>query len=232
MPCEEAKWLDAYFDRELDLATSVTVEAHLSQCPTCRAVLEGHQALRLALSDSKLRYSPPARMRLMPPRPLPLRALLAAAAIVVLVLGIQWMLVRPQSQEMAALHVRSMMASHLTDVASTDQHTVKPWFQGKLDYSPPVYDLASDEYPLQGGRLDSLGDRSIAALVYGHRKHIIDVFVWPESGPDKSVDKSQSRGYNIVGWRLGGWRFWAVSDLNATDLEGFSRLLQQKLSGN
>jgi mycothiol system anti-sigma-R factor len=171
-------------------------------------------------------------------RPLLVLRWAGAFAVLALCAVIAWQLVPglrgPSSDQRLAAevltsHVRSLEASHLLDVASTDQHTVKPWFDGRLDFSPPVEDLASDDFPLVGGRLDYLEGRQVAALVYQRRKHFINVFVWPDtrgSGSTQTIQPQQ--GYNMTRWSRGGFQFWAVSDVNAQDLADFVRLLQAR----
>jgi anti-sigma factor RsiW len=126
--------------------------------------------------------------------------------------------------ELIASHIRSLLASHLTDVASSDQHTVKPWFLGKLDFAPPVEDLASKDFPMIGGRLDYIGGRVVAAIVYKRRGHVINLFIWP-ADKGQGIPETQD-GYHILSWSRGGFAYAAVSDLNVNELRDFQRALE------
>lgn len=134
-----------------------------------------------------------------------------------------------QADQVIDGHVRALMVAHLSDVVSTDQHTVKPWFNGKLDYSPPVQDFAGEGFKLVGGRLDYLDERPVAALVYQHKLHIINLFVWPvRDKVSTGVGSVTRQGFNVTSWQLGGMQYWAVSDLNAVDLKRFAELLRNQ----
>ena len=128
------------------------------------------------------------------------------------------------TEDLVASHVRSLMADHLSDVASSDQHTVKPWFSGKLDYAPPVQDFANQGFALAGGRIDYVDHRAVAALVYRRKEHVINAFVWPATQADSSVRQRTRRGFNMIEWNAEGMRYWVVSDVSLDDLEEFARL--------
>jgi anti-sigma factor RsiW len=141
------------------------------------------------------------------------------------------MIPAPESQMLAeqvvSSHIRSLMANHLSDVVSTDQHTVKPWFSGKLDFAPVVKDLAPKGFPLVGGRLDYINNHSAAALVYKRRQHTINLFLWPSSESDSSPRSITIKGFNVVEWTHSHMAYWAVSDLNADELTEFAHDLEQ-----
>jgi anti-sigma factor RsiW len=231
MSCQETELLmHGYLDNELDLAHSLEIEQHLGECATCARAWEEQLQLRQALRTMAPRYTAPAslRRRLDGPRRQPWFAMAAAAAVAILAIGV-WSLprgMRGEEQEIADAHIRSLMPNHLTDVLSTDSHTVKPWFAGKLDFSPVVKDFADHNFRLLGGRLDYLDGRSVAALVYQRRQHIINVFTRP-SAATRGRKTTSRQGYNIVTWAGSGMEFSLVSDLNLRELEELAALLQQ-----
>ena len=160
-------------------------------------------------------------------------AAFAAVVLTIIFLAPTWF--RPSHQDLLAeevvsSHIRSLMPNHLTDVVSSDQHTVKPWFDGRLDFSPSVVDLAQEGFPLAGGRLDYVGGRPVAALVYQRRKHLINIFTWPDSASSSDagapVKAPARQGYNVYHWTKSGMVYWAVSDLNSEELKDFARLLR------
>jgi anti-sigma factor RsiW len=249
MNCEEAKKLvHAYADRELDLTNSLEFERHLTDCDACSKEYASLQALRSVVGSVYQKPSVQLQNRVMSairkdvksearPRVLSWRWIGVATSLVLL-LFLSWGLYRVLSgsspdealaREVVSSHVRSLMASHLTDVPSSDQHTVKPWFNGKLDFSPPVIDLADQGYPLAGGRLDYVSNRAVAALVYQRRMHFINLFIWPSTGERKRQKPAETlNGYNVVHWYQSDMSCWAVSDLNAEELNEFVRLLKSK----
>ena len=131
--------------------------------------------------------------------------------------------------EIVAGHVRSLLANHLTDVATSNQHVVKPWFNGRIDFSPPVVDLAATGFPLVGGRVDYIGGRVVAALVYRRSGHAINLFVWPAETPPEGP--SQHDGYNLLRWSAGGLAYWAISDLNPEELRDFESQFRRATGG-
>jgi anti-sigma factor RsiW len=239
--------LEAYVDGQLDLVRSLEMERHLSECEECSENVKSHRALQSALGDPSLYFEAPKhleervraelRKAATPPktaRSFGWRWLAAAASLpsIAILAGAMVLLSRTSSnadllnQEIVSAHVRSMMANHLTDVPSSDQHTVKPWFNGRLDFSPTVTDLASDGFPLVGGRLEYLNGRSVAALVYERRHHSINVFVWPEQ-TGNGAGEASIHGYNVIRWTRSGTSYAAVSDLNLAELREFVRDLQR-----
>jgi anti-sigma factor RsiW len=248
--CQETQaLLDGYVDGELDVVRSVEVERHLQECQACAHVYKNHHALRSAIEGGDLYFRPPAhlhkrvraavrqahradtRTRVWPWRGLSAAASLAAVAL--LVWSLVPLLTGPSvndrvTQDLIAGHVRSLMASHLTDVASSDQHTVKPWFEGKLDFSPPVVDLTEQGFPLVGGRLEYLDNRSVAVLVYRHQQQVINLFLWPAiPGGSAGVQTITRQGYQLWHWTQAGLSYWAVSNLNLGEMQAFVRAVQQ-----
>jgi anti-sigma factor RsiW len=152
-------------------------------------------------------------------------ALGLACAVVVLPLAQRLNVNESMDSELVADHVRALRSGPLTEVVSTDRHTVKPWFQGRIDYAPPVFDFASDGFPLRGGRLEHVRGNAVATLAYSRDLHNIDLFVWPSDTKSAPV-RSVSRGFNVVHWADGSMQYWAVSDVEGAELLRFAEMWQ------
>lgn len=254
MSCQRAEELiHGYVDGELDLVRSLEVEQHMRECEICARAFRNQTTLRSSLKGDSLYYRAPENLQKrvqaslrkeakaeLPPRRFDWRWLTAAASLAFMVLigVVVWRLV-PRSlqsssdellaQEVTSDHVRSLqMPAHLTDVLSSDQHTVKPWFDGKVDFAPPVKDFASRDFRLYGGRLDYLNNRSVATLVYQRRLHYISLYIWPAEQAGSTGEVTvQRQGYNLIHWTGSGMNFWAISDLNSVELHEFARLVQE-----
>ncbi|MBI3775842.1 MAG: anti-sigma factor [Gammaproteobacteria bacterium] len=249
MDCNELNvTLNAYVDGELDALTTARIESHLQSCASCQRRLREQMDVRAAIKTATPYFKAPANLRNRIHAELHKEAKtrwldylntwrwpsMGAALSSVVLFGASLVLVlsMPSADELVARevvsgHVRSLMAEHLTDIRSTDQHTVKPWFIGQLDFSPPVHDLATQGFALAGGRLDYVNNRQVAALVYHYRKHVINLFIWPAGKETTSnPNEREWQGYAAYEWTQAGMQFWAVSDINTTDLRQFARLLR------
>lgn len=240
MTCEETRILvHALVDGELDAGHAREVEAHLASCPDCAAQLRDYRVMRQALSVPALRHRAPAALRARIDGALPARRAVApsrrgllkglamgsvlsgalAASLVVFVMR------QEEDQrilgDVVSAHLRSLQGDHLIDVQSTDQHTVKPWFNGRLDVAPPVIDLTAQGFTLIGGRVDYVDARPVAAIVYKRRAHVINLFVAQLMGPERRATIEQVQGFNIWRWTRSDLGFWAVSDINAEELQEF-----------
>ena len=245
--------MDAYVDGELAARDAREVEAHLRECRDCARLHDARVALGAAIraeipalrAPEALRTQVRAQLRSAAGTPvarwsmpaLGWRSFAVAASLALVALG-SWRIGSDRaagaalSDQVLASHVRSLMPGHLTDVVSSDQHTVKPWFNGKLDFSPPVYDFAGRGYPLIGGRLEYLSGRPVAALVYGRRQHLINVFLWPvaQQGPADERATATRQGYHLLHWTTGDYVYWVASDLGTAELGEFAGLLRQAAS--
>jgi mycothiol system anti-sigma-R factor len=245
MDCKHAaNYMHAHLDRELDPVTAAGVESHLQTCPTCAQAYATQTALRTAVKQKAAYYAAPetleARIRSKTGSGsraakqsarrwswFPLAAAVAATAVITWTAGIQLesgLREERLVEQVIAGHARAVLNNHLVEVASSDQHTVKPWLSSKLDFSPPAADLTAAGYPLVGARLDYVNSRPVAALVYRHRQHVINLFVWPdEQGAATMAPRSAAKlGYNLLHWNAAGMTFWAISDLNAEDIKTFA----------
>jgi anti-sigma factor RsiW len=241
--CREAEGLlGAYLDEELDLVHSLDVEAHARECAGCAARLRRLEAARTAVASHASYYAAPPGLRAQIERRAashfgvverPVRrsggwmalAIAAACAAAVLIVWQAAPVPGDIARQVVDGHVRSLLANHLTDVVSSDRHTVKPWFAGKLDFAPEVRDLESSGFVLTGGRLDYMHGRTVAAVVYRRRQHTINLFQWPAHEPDRSPRSETRDGFQVVSWIRGGMNYWAVSDLNAAELRELPTLL-------
>jgi len=244
MDCAEAQQLRSLsLDGELDAADAPRLQDHLRHCPACGPAYAAEQALSALVRRDVRRFEAPAclrerlsgeiarherRRRFGQLRLLGVgwNPVAIAASIMLAVIGTAYVQggagEGDVAQEVVGSHIRSLMANHLTDVPSSDQHTVKPWFNGRLDISPPVVDLAAAGFPLVGGRLDYLDKHAVAALVYRHQQHLINVLVWPTSGAKREAPGTfTQQGYNVVHFERGDLGYWVVSDLNLAELRDF-----------
>jgi anti-sigma factor RsiW len=253
MNCTDSRnRLHAYLDQELDLPGVVAIDQHLASCPACKAIFARQSALQSGIRRHAQYYAAPAaladRIRAKingaavetPGRTLAPRwqwpqlrqwfqfgAAVTATAVVSWIAAIQY--ISPPEDEIITGqvitgHARAVLSSRLVDVATSDEHTVKPWLSSKLDFSPPVTDLTDAGFPLVGGRLDYLDNRPVAALVYRHRQHVINLFVWPDqpSGRRLPMQSLSKHGYNVLHWTEAGMVYWAISDLNPAEMKTFA----------
>lgn len=244
MNCSEYL-LEAWLDDELDAPERAAVESHVEGCPACAAAYARLRAQRAHIQAEAHYHRAPAGLRESiqgalrqadaPVRETRWRAL-AIAASLLLAASAGWnvLQLRPRAEEARAAaalagsvlddHLRSLAAASLVDVPSSDRHTVKPWFAGKLDFSPEVKDLAADGFPLVGGRIDYLAGRRVAALVYRRRQHVVNLFTWPAAPADGGEKKAERDGYNLLHWTSGNMTYLAVSDVAPEELQKLREL--------
>ena len=237
------EFLHAYVDGEVDLVGAQEIEQHLRTCEECLRIEQQIRDLHSALTNKGTAYRAPAHLqrsvraalrREAKPEseiPWPRLALVAGTVCVVLLVAVIFF-ERPRATDHGLVdqvvdnHVRSLLAAHLLDVRSSDQHKVKPWFDGKVDFAPPVRDLTKDGFPLTGGRLDYLNGKTVVALIYQRNKHPINLFIIPATTErDTAPALLTRRGYSVLHWSHAEMNYWAVSDLNADELRQFAELL-------
>jgi anti-sigma factor RsiW len=225
--------IHSYLDGELGVESRAAVEEHLATCRDCSQAYTSLFQQSAALRAANLSYKAPARLRrsVRPAREVPWRWMTIAASVL-LVASVSWN-VRTLRQPGASVaenvlsdHIRGLIGTHLLDVPSTDRHTVKPWFNGKLDFAPDVRDFADQGFPLIGGRLEYLTGRTVAAMVYHRRLHVITLFTWPESAPDSDSHQSHN-GFQMVHWTVGEMTYWSVGDIPIAELEQFRDLYRK-----
>jgi anti-sigma factor RsiW len=251
MDCDEAEiLLHALIDGELDAGHAREVETHIAGCPRCAASLAAYRQMREAIARADLGYRAPPSLRrrieaslpqpaAVPSRRAVLRGFAMGSAVSALAAtGLVAIVLRNDDEqrimsEVVSAHLRSLQAGHLTDVVSTDQHTVKPWFNGKLDVSPPVIDLTTQGFTLIGGRLDYVDARAIGAVVYRRRQHIINLFIAQTPNIERRAAKTEIiQGFNIRCWSERGLNYWAISDIGADELNEFGEKFEAAMQTN
>jgi anti-sigma factor (TIGR02949 family) len=251
MNCDEARnSLDAYVDGELDLSRQSEMEAHLEGCTNCQKEVEQITNLKTLVRSNMPAYQAPPELRSKIRATLRTgsktryawfflysKQLAYAAALLALgfALSWTWFSVAPRKDNQLVAdaisnHARSLMVSHLLDCISSDQYTVRQWFNGKLDYSPPVPDLYQAGYVLKGGRIDMLDRRAVAAIVYEHGKHVINLFVWPAGKQKIDIDLQSQRGYNYCAGNISGFNYFCISDVSGPDLEAFEDEVREHMN--
>lgn len=246
---EAIELLPAYLDKELGISDAMAVERHLSSCSECQREFAEQSDMSAQLKKDAVYFDAPPllaqRIIMALPRdrshPTHFKSWnfnwLSAGAVMVTLLAVVWSgglyLTLPSAhdrliEELISSHVRSLQVDHLSDVASSDRHTVKPWFNGKLNFSPPVIDLAAQEFPLVGGRLDYLNDHTVAVLIYRHNQHPINLYVWPSTDGNVMPQVQDRQGYHLIHWAVAGMSYWAVSDLATNELELFVNTLRSQ----
>jgi anti-sigma factor RsiW len=244
MTCDEAEILvHALIDGELDAGHARDVEAHVATCPRCTAEVAAVREMHKAIGSADLRYTAPVALRRrieaslpqaeVPSRRAVLRGFAMGSAVsAIAATGLVAIVLRSDDEaritsEIVSAHLRSLQAGHLTDVLSTDQHTVKPWFNGRLDVAPPVIDLTALGFTLIGGRLDYVDARPVGAIVYRRRLHVINLFVAQTASTETRAARTETfQGFNVRSWSEGGLHYWAVSDIAADELAEFSDKFQ------
>jgi len=232
-PCADLSLLiQAELDGELDAAAAAKLAGHLRRCPACTTLRADLVALSTSLRGvTRHTASPALRRAIAGQRPVARRLSWTHAAAfgagLAVAAAIATFIILPQpstpSGDLVSAHIRALQPGHLMDVVSSDQHTVKPWFDGRLDFAPPVKDFATQGFPLIGGRLDYLNGHQVAALIYRRDKHLIDLFIWPGNTPGRAAEV---QGYNVTSWTQSGMNFRAVSDLNRTELDELATLVR------
>jgi len=253
MDCDKARTLlPAYVDGELGISEALDMGAHLEHCVECSRQHAGDAMIHHGMRRRATYHAAPAHLATRVRKALPAsraaatqprvrrwdwsHAGAAFATIAALAWSISLYLGIPDAterlgQEAVSAHMRSLVGDRAIDVASSDRHTVKPWFNGKIDYAPDVLDLTAQGFPLVGGRLDYLADRRVAVLVYRHRQHLIDLFVWPSGDGAAGAPRDYSRnGYHAISWKRAGMNYLAVSDLDPVDLSQFQEVLHASVA--